>query len=102
MSVIEFPLINYNDVPSVLRALADQIENGDYGTALGFVYAFNYICNVDSYIHLSVNSYFNIYCFHFENINCCQQYIANSGADVPPFSNALLFSFCACGEQLCK
>ncbi len=41
MSVIEFPLINYNDVPSVLRALADQIENGDYGTALGFVYAFN-------------------------------------------------------------
>lgn len=41
MSVVKFPGINLNDVPGMLRALADQIESGDYGKAQGLCYAFN-------------------------------------------------------------
>lgn len=41
MSVIAFPGLNINDIPGMLRALADQLETGDYGKPAGFVYAFN-------------------------------------------------------------
>lgn len=41
MSVVKFPGINLNDVPGMLRALADQMESSDYGKPVGFCYAFN-------------------------------------------------------------
>ena len=42
MTVVPFPpVLNLNDVPGMLRVLAEQIESGDYGTAVGLTYAFN-------------------------------------------------------------
>lgn len=41
MTVIKFPGINPNDIPAMLRSLAEHIESGNYGTAVGLVYAFN-------------------------------------------------------------
>lgn len=41
MSVVKFPVINLNNVPEMLRVLADQIESSDYGTAVGLAYVFN-------------------------------------------------------------
>lgn len=41
MSVVKFPGLNLNDVPGMLRVLAEQLESGDYGTAVGLTYAFN-------------------------------------------------------------
>lgn len=41
MSVVKFPGLNLNDVPGMLRVLADQLESGDYGKPLGLTYAFN-------------------------------------------------------------
>lgn len=41
MSVVKFPVLNTNNVPEMLRTLADQIESGDYGKAVGLAYAFN-------------------------------------------------------------
>lgn len=41
MTVVKFPGINLNDIPGMLRTLADQIDSGDYGNAVGLVYAFN-------------------------------------------------------------
>jgi hypothetical protein len=43
--------MNLNDVPAMLRTLAEQIESGDYGKAVGLTYAFNtedgdVFCNV--------------------------------------------------------
>ena len=35
MSVVTFPGVNYNDVPAMLRAMADQIESGEYGAVRG-------------------------------------------------------------------
>jgi hypothetical protein len=40
MTVVSFPGINYNDVPQMLRELADQLEGGAYGEIKGLVYAF--------------------------------------------------------------
>ncbi len=41
MGVVTFPGVNLNNVPGMLRTLADQIESGDYGNAIGLIYAFN-------------------------------------------------------------
>lgn len=41
MSVVKFPGLNLNDVPGMLRVLAEQLESGDYGKPLGLTYAFN-------------------------------------------------------------
>lgn len=40
MSVLPFPGHNLNDIPAMLRVLADQIGGGEYGEARGLVYAF--------------------------------------------------------------
>lgn len=34
MNVVEFPLPNLNDIPALLRRLADDIENGSHDTPL--------------------------------------------------------------------
>ena len=42
MSVVPFPpVLNLNDVPGMLRVLAEQLESGEYGKPLGLTYAFN-------------------------------------------------------------
>lgn len=41
MTVLKFPGMNLNDVPAMLRTLAEQIEGGDYGKAVGLTYAFS-------------------------------------------------------------
>jgi hypothetical protein len=42
VTVLEFPArLNLNNVPEMLRVLADQIESGDYGNAVGLAYVFN-------------------------------------------------------------
>lgn len=41
MSVVKFPVHNLNDVPGMLRVLAEQLESGDYGKPLGLTYTFN-------------------------------------------------------------
>lgn len=40
MSVVAFPGVNLNDVPGMLRALADQMATGEYGEVRGVAYAF--------------------------------------------------------------
>lgn len=34
MNIVEFPLPNLNDIPALLRRLADDIENGSHDTPL--------------------------------------------------------------------
>lgn len=41
MSVVKFPVHNLNDVPGMLRVLAEQLESGSYGKAIGLAYAFS-------------------------------------------------------------
>lgn len=42
MTVVPFPpVLNLNDVPGMLRVLAEQLESGDYGKPVGLTYAFN-------------------------------------------------------------
>jgi len=36
MNIVEFPLPNLNDIPALLRRLADDIENGSYGAPDAF------------------------------------------------------------------
>ena len=39
MKLVEFPDLSVSDVPRMLRAIADKIENGEYGEAHNLVWA---------------------------------------------------------------